>query len=262
MGSELPTSPVVAAGAVLAGKYKLEALIGQGGMGTVWSATHLGLGKQVAVKLITSDLARHAEIRKRFDTESARLRRAVRSPGRTGWRRAEVGRALCGRLLQHRGLQAGRAREHRVSSDDDAATRANLLRVRGRDVRRPMNKQASPPKRSVATKVAAAACAGIAGLLLLALTLCVAPACDDTPRRIYSAQLYEQAKDCLDDYTPLDIVKGGTRRSGCDPVCLAGGGATYVSTVCPPYTTAVAPAPWMIPRASRRSPPTGRASGA
>ncbi len=70
MGSEVPTSPVVAAGAVLAGKYKLEAMIGQGGMGTVWSATHLGLGKQVAVKLITSDLARHAEIRKRFDTEA------------------------------------------------------------------------------------------------------------------------------------------------------------------------------------------------
>ncbi len=70
MGSEVPTSPVIAAGAVLAGKYKLEALIGQGGMGTVWSATHLGLGKHVAVKLITSGLARHAEIRKRFDTEA------------------------------------------------------------------------------------------------------------------------------------------------------------------------------------------------
>ncbi len=85
-----------------------------------------------------------------------------------------------------------------------------------------------------------AAFALIAVLAPLTLTLWVAPGCDDTPTHIYSAQLYEQANDCLDDYTALDIVTGGTGSSGCDPVCLVGSGTTYVSTVCPPYATTVA----------------------
>ncbi len=94
---------------------------------------------------------------------------------------------------------------------------------------------------NVSPSKAAFAAIAILAPLTITLTLCVAPGCDDAPTHIYSAQLYEQANDCLDDYTALDIVTGGTGSSGCNPVCLVGGGATYVSTVCPPYATAVAP---------------------
>lgn len=45
----------VTAGMLLAGKYRVEALIGRGGMGTVWRAQHLGLNAPIAVKLL--DLA-------------------------------------------------------------------------------------------------------------------------------------------------------------------------------------------------------------
>jgi serine/threonine protein kinase len=37
---------------VLAGKYRLEEVIGVGGMGTVYRARHLVLGSPVAVKLM------------------------------------------------------------------------------------------------------------------------------------------------------------------------------------------------------------------
>ena len=40
-------------GTVIAATYQISALIGRGGMGSVWSATHLRLpGKQVAIKLL------------------------------------------------------------------------------------------------------------------------------------------------------------------------------------------------------------------
>ena len=48
---------------VLDGKYRIEALLGQGGMGAVYRATHLGTTRTVAVKIMTAQLylkARHA----------------------------------------------------------------------------------------------------------------------------------------------------------------------------------------------------------
>lgn len=53
---EAPTTPRVVGpagrGSVLAGKYRLEMLLGQGGMACVWSAYHLELELPVAVKLL------------------------------------------------------------------------------------------------------------------------------------------------------------------------------------------------------------------
>ncbi len=45
---------VLQRGAVLAGKYRLELLLGEGGMGFVWSAYHLELQLRVAIKLLKS----------------------------------------------------------------------------------------------------------------------------------------------------------------------------------------------------------------
>lgn len=64
-GQEIP-----AAGTVLAGKYRVERLLGQGGMGVVMAATHMTLGKLVAVKLMRHDLAVDAGATQRFVREA------------------------------------------------------------------------------------------------------------------------------------------------------------------------------------------------
>jgi serine/threonine-protein kinase len=56
--------------AVLGGAFELEAPIGRGGMGTVWRAKHLKLGRTVAVKLLPEDLAASPEFRARFEREA------------------------------------------------------------------------------------------------------------------------------------------------------------------------------------------------
>ena len=58
------------AGALIAGKYRLDALLGRGGMGSVWRATHLRLGNRVAIKVIAPMYARYPEARQRFDNEA------------------------------------------------------------------------------------------------------------------------------------------------------------------------------------------------
>jgi serine/threonine-protein kinase len=67
---EQDASSMVPPGTVLAGKYRIDALIGKGGMGSVWSAVHLGLGQRVAVKLISRRYAASREARHRFDLEA------------------------------------------------------------------------------------------------------------------------------------------------------------------------------------------------
>src|SRR4051794_37857456 len=44
-------------GDVVDGKYKLERLLGQGGMGAVFAARHIKLGHAVAIKLMLADAA-------------------------------------------------------------------------------------------------------------------------------------------------------------------------------------------------------------
>ena len=74
MGDSVPpasfSSRLAVAGAILAGKYRLDAPIGYGGMGSVWRATHLGLGEPVAIKLVSAEFVRSREGLRRFDTEA------------------------------------------------------------------------------------------------------------------------------------------------------------------------------------------------
>jgi hypothetical protein len=74
--------------------------------------------------------------------------------------------------------------------------------------------------------------------------LAVLPGCDESGPRVYTAQAYEPANGCLDDYVPVGLVMSAALFPTCDPVCLELGNVLYVSTVCAPYpATAVPVAP-------------------
>src|SRR5215212_4327477 len=65
-------------GRVVAG-YRIEELIGRGGMGLVYRAEHLNLKRGAAIKLIAPDLAEAAGFRERFNRE-ARIAAALQHP--------------------------------------------------------------------------------------------------------------------------------------------------------------------------------------
>jgi eukaryotic-like serine/threonine-protein kinase len=64
---------------VLAGRYRLEERLGQGGMGSIWRAEHLVLQAPVAVKLIDRDAVPDEDTLSRFLVE-AKAAAALRSP--------------------------------------------------------------------------------------------------------------------------------------------------------------------------------------
>jgi len=64
---------------VIANRFRIECEIGRGGMGTVYLATHLGLERPVAVKVLKAEFAADPEVAERFMREArtmARLRHA------------------------------------------------------------------------------------------------------------------------------------------------------------------------------------------
>jgi serine/threonine-protein kinase len=61
------------------GNYELTAFLGEGGMGTVYAAVHLGLGKRVAIKTLRAELASDMDLRARFLREG-KAAAAVRHP--------------------------------------------------------------------------------------------------------------------------------------------------------------------------------------
>jgi serine/threonine-protein kinase len=63
-------SELACAGYVVAGKYRLDEVIGSGGMGSVWSATHVALGHRLAMKLISREFVKSTEALRRFDAEA------------------------------------------------------------------------------------------------------------------------------------------------------------------------------------------------
>src|SRR5205085_4398314 len=63
---EAPVKP----GSVIAGKYRIERVLGEGGMGIVLCATHLKLDKPRAIKLMRTEIAANAEASRRFLREA------------------------------------------------------------------------------------------------------------------------------------------------------------------------------------------------
>jgi serine/threonine-protein kinase len=77
--NELATAAIPQTGEVVAGKYRLERLLGEGGMGIVYEALHLRLRQRCAIKFLHPNGARSAEIVARFERE-ARAAATLRHP--------------------------------------------------------------------------------------------------------------------------------------------------------------------------------------
>ena len=60
----------LAPGTILLGKYRIDELIGTGGMGNVVRASHLYLHQPVAIKLLLSEMAESASTVQRFLREA------------------------------------------------------------------------------------------------------------------------------------------------------------------------------------------------
>src|SRR5262245_50624964 len=65
-------------GSVFAGRYRIERLIAQGGMGAVYDATHLGTERRLALKVMRGEIAGNADMRERFRQE-ARIATRIKS---------------------------------------------------------------------------------------------------------------------------------------------------------------------------------------
>src|SRR5690242_16796855 len=57
-------------GDLLTGKYRVEKVLGEGGMGVVLAARHLRLDELVAIKLMRVEMAQHADLVERFVREA------------------------------------------------------------------------------------------------------------------------------------------------------------------------------------------------
>jgi serine/threonine protein kinase len=70
---------ILAENSVVAGRFRLNRLLGRGGMGSIWHATHLGLDIPCALKFIEGHLADMADMNARFEREAKAAAR-LRSP--------------------------------------------------------------------------------------------------------------------------------------------------------------------------------------
>src|SRR5579864_354299 len=88
-------------GDVIADKYRVDRVLGIGGMGVVVAATHLAIGEPVAIKLLTPEAANSEEAVERFLREA---RAAVRIKSEHIVRVSDVGRLPGGApyiLMEH-----------------------------------------------------------------------------------------------------------------------------------------------------------------
>src|SRR5512134_2476338 len=75
MSTSAPPPSHAPAGEMLAGRYRLERRIGQGGMAEVWVATDVQLDRKVAVKWLKPSLATDPVVAERFRREAVAVAR-------------------------------------------------------------------------------------------------------------------------------------------------------------------------------------------
>jgi eukaryotic-like serine/threonine-protein kinase len=60
----------IGSGVIVGGRYRLDAVLARGGMGSVWTAHHLSLDTRLAIKFIGPEIATIASVRRRFEREA------------------------------------------------------------------------------------------------------------------------------------------------------------------------------------------------
>jgi eukaryotic-like serine/threonine-protein kinase len=76
MGRDVPLE----LGSLIAGKYRLDGVLGRGGMGVVFQATNTAIGRKVAIKVLVPDVANREDVKRRFELE-ARAAAVIGHPG-------------------------------------------------------------------------------------------------------------------------------------------------------------------------------------
>jgi serine/threonine protein kinase len=68
--SPSPDEERVPIGSILDGRYRIDAVLGSGGMGRVYRGEHTGIGRAVAIKVLHADLNRNRDAAARFQREA------------------------------------------------------------------------------------------------------------------------------------------------------------------------------------------------
>ena len=118
------SEPALEQGALIAGRYRLENHLGEGGMGSVWSATHTVTRRSVAMKFLKESVRHRKDLRERFLREAAAAS-ALKHPNVVEiidvFDFAEGCPVLVMELLQGETLGAKLQRDERLSMEETAA---------------------------------------------------------------------------------------------------------------------------------------------
>jgi serine/threonine-protein kinase len=122
-------------GTLVGGKYRVERLLGKGGMGAVYQATHQSIGKRVALKFLDRHAARDVDAVARFQRE-AEAASAVESAHIVHIFDSGVSADglpyLVLELLQGEDLRARLVREKRLATSDAVSIATQVLRALAR----------------------------------------------------------------------------------------------------------------------------------
>lgn len=68
--AEIPPEELLDPGTILVDRYRVDRVLGRGGMGVVYAGTHLRLGRAIAIKVLGAGWSRRSVFRRRFEAEA------------------------------------------------------------------------------------------------------------------------------------------------------------------------------------------------